>query len=158
MKAKGPAYLKSGAYREIYQKILDGGYSSASNVSPPKRAYERSSPAFQTAQVGGDRNGAHRPLDGFELSRQDHNNSDAGLFHQAIVERTLAGEDDWTGERKAEAAHSPTSGLESGSLLPLLATAQVKPQVGQVNPLAFSNQKGLKSQASAVIERHQGPT
>lgn len=91
------------------------------------------------------------------MSRQYHNNSDAGLFQQAIVERTLAGEDDWTEDEKAE-AQSPTVALQSGSLLPLLSAAQVRPPANQANPLSFSNQKSLKSQASAVIERYQGQT
>lgn len=28
IKATGPEYMKTGTYKDIYQKILDGGYSS----------------------------------------------------------------------------------------------------------------------------------
>ena len=53
-------------------------------------------------------------------------------------------------------AHSPTSGFASSGLFPLISLSHVKPSPHRQHDLSTSNQKNLKTQASALNDRYLG--
>lgn len=83
--------MKTGTYKDIYQKILDGGYSSTN--TDKKNQQRQSSPSQLNTFLEENKSQSGIHLESFDLSK-DFNRTTESQIRESMIQKTGAGEDD----------------------------------------------------------------